>query len=50
MQASENGIDQLLSVFVVNHELKKLNARRRTPKTTKSKTSGVDDDCDDDAD
>lgn len=50
MQASENDIDRLLCVFVVNHEIKKLNARRRTLKSTKSKNSGVDDDCDDDAD
>jgi hypothetical protein len=48
MQASDDEIDRLLCVFVVNHELKKLNARKRTPKTNKSKASAVDDDCDDD--
>lgn len=50
MQSSEDDIDRLLCVFVVNHEAKKLNARRRTLKSSKTKTSGVDDNCDDDVD
>ncbi len=49
MQASDNEVNRLLCVFVVNHEIKKLTARRRAPKSTKTKASGVDDDCDDDA-
>jgi hypothetical protein len=48
LQGSQNEIDRRLCVFVVNHELKKLNARRRAPKS--SKTKGMDDDCDDDFD
>jgi hypothetical protein len=37
--------------LVVNHEIKKLQARKRAPKTTKSKKSAhdVDEDCDDEA-
>ncbi|KEY74129.1 hypothetical protein S7711_05378 [Stachybotrys chartarum IBT 7711] len=39
-QASRHEIDQLLCVFVVNHELKKLNARQRVSKPSqKSKNS-----------
>ncbi|KAG9249526.1 uncharacterized protein F5Z01DRAFT_631548 [Emericellopsis atlantica] len=46
LQSSQNEIDQRLCVFVVNHELKKLNARKRAPKSSRSK--GAEDDCDDD--
>jgi hypothetical protein len=48
LQTSQNEIDRRLCVFVVNHELKKLNARRRAPKSSKAK--GTYDDCDDDCD
>jgi len=50
MQSSDIDIDRLLCVFVVNHELKKLNARKRTTKSSKSSSSArADDDCDEDA-
>lgn len=50
LQASENDVDRLLCVFVVNHELKKLNARKRNTKTSRSGGSArVNDECDDDA-
>ncbi|KAF4123408.1 hypothetical protein GMORB2_6109 [Geosmithia morbida] len=50
IQSSDNEVDRLLCVFVVNHELKKLNARKRTSKpSSKSKSSArdEDDDCGD---
>ena len=52
LQNSDTEVDRLLCVFVVNHELKKLNARKRTSKTSKSKSSkrGAEDYCDDDGD
>ncbi|ATY64906.1 hypothetical protein A9K55_005275 [Cordyceps militaris] len=50
VQGSSNEIDKLLASLVVNHELKKLNARRRNPKSSKSKGSRHDDECDDDDD
>ncbi|KYK58617.1 hypothetical protein DCS_05634 [Drechmeria coniospora] len=51
LQASENDGDCLLCVLVVNHELKKLSARRRPSKaSTKSKDSGKVGDCNDDDD
>jgi hypothetical protein len=46
LQSSKSEIDQLLCVLVVNHELKKMNARKRTPKAKSSKHA--DDDCEDD--
>jgi hypothetical protein len=51
-QSSSREIDRLLCVFVINHEMKKLSARKRTSKTSsRSKThvrTGEDDDeCDD---
>ncbi|KAM3465776.1 hypothetical protein MY5147_008416 [Beauveria neobassiana] len=49
VQGSSNEIDKLLAALVVNHELKKLNARRRNPKSSSSKSKGSrHDDCDDD--
>lgn len=48
VQGSSHEIDKLLAALVVNHELKKLNARRRNPKSSKSKGSRHDDECDDD--
>ncbi|RFU73489.1 hypothetical protein TARUN_8774 [Trichoderma arundinaceum] len=48
LQSSNSEIDQLLCVFVVNHELKKMNARKR-PSKAKSSKHAVEDDCDDDA-
>lgn len=47
VQGSSHEIDKLLAVLVVNHELKKLNARRRNPKSSKSRGKH-DDECDDD--
>ena len=48
LQASKSRTDARLCVFVVNHELKKLNARKRKPKTSsKSRGSLSDDECDD---
>lgn len=48
LQSSKTDVDQLLCVFVVNHELKKLNARKRTNKaSSRSKAGHDDDDCDD---
>ncbi|KAK7420471.1 hypothetical protein QQZ08_010387 [Neonectria magnoliae] len=47
IQQSRGEIDRMMCVLVVNHELKKLSARRRVPKgSTKSKSShdGYDDD------
>ncbi|CAM1506803.1 Fc.00g064440.m01.CDS01 [Cosmosporella sp. VM-42] len=49
VQKSKNDIDGMLCVFVVNHELKKLNTRRRSSKSS-SRAKGGDDDCDEDAD
>lgn len=53
IQASQNDMDRLLCVFIVNHELKKMNARKRIPKATASKAKGslatIEDDCDDEA-
>lgn len=46
LQSSKGEIDQLLCVLVVNHELKKMNARKRAPKAKSSKHA--DDDCEDD--
>lgn len=48
LQASEKEVDHLLCIFVVNHEIKKLNARKRVSKP-KSKTLAPngDGDCDD---
>ncbi|POR31777.1 Uncharacterized protein TPAR_08018 [Tolypocladium paradoxum] len=50
LQSSKNDSDCLLCVLVVNHELKKLNARKRAAKggskSKGSKNSGADD-CDD---
>ncbi|KAK1241473.1 hypothetical protein MKX08_001447 [Trichoderma sp. CBMAI-0020] len=46
LQSSKSEIDQLLCVLVVNHELKKMNARKRAPKAKSSKHA--DDDCEDD--
>jgi hypothetical protein len=48
LQSSKSEIDQLLCVFVVNHELKKMNARKR-PSKAKSSKHAIEDDCDDDA-
>ncbi|UKZ79596.1 hypothetical protein TrVFT333_007354 [Trichoderma virens FT-333] len=48
LQSSKSEIDQLLCVFVVNHELKKMNARKR-PSKAKGSKHAVEDDCDDDA-
>lgn len=50
VQASTHEIDRLLASLVVNHELKKLNARKRNTKSSKSKGSRHDDDdeCEDD--
>ncbi|KAL7925117.1 hypothetical protein ACQKWADRAFT_285099 [Trichoderma austrokoningii] len=45
LQSSKGEIDQLLCVLVVNHELKKMNARKRAPKAKTSKTA--EDDCED---
>lgn len=45
LQASEEEIDHLLCIFVVNHEIKKLNSRKRAPKA-KSQTSRHDGDGD----
>lgn len=52
LQSSEHEVDRMLCVFVINHELKKLNARKRASKSSKSKGHGhdADDDCDYDAD
>ena len=52
LQESDKEIDQRLCIFVVNHEIKKLNARKRAPKSSKTKTSAPngDDDCEDDVD
>ncbi|OAA73839.1 hypothetical protein ISF_00740 [Cordyceps fumosorosea ARSEF 2679] len=47
VQGSSHEVDKLLAALVVNHELKKLNARRRNTKSSKSKGSQHDD-CDDD--
>lgn len=41
----------MLCVLIVNHELKKLNARRTVPKgstKTRGGTDNMDDGCDDD--
>lgn len=46
LQSSKSEIDQLLCVLVVNHELKKMNARKRTSKAKSSKHA--DDDCEED--
>ncbi|UNI14947.1 hypothetical protein JDV02_001524 [Purpureocillium takamizusanense] len=51
LRSSADDCDALLCVLVVNHELKKLNARKRAPKASgKSRGSrrGGGDDCDDD--
>lgn len=48
VQASSHEIDQLLCSLVINHELKKLNARKRASKSTKKSSRKGDDDCDDD--
>ncbi|OAQ81894.1 hypothetical protein PCL_07144 [Purpureocillium lilacinum] len=51
LRSSADDCDALLCVLVVNHELKKLNARKRAPKGSgKSRSSrrGGADDCDDD--
>ncbi|CAG9938328.1 unnamed protein product [Clonostachys rosea f. rosea IK726] len=46
LQTSELPVDQLLCVFVVNHELKKLNTRSRAIKSSQSKAATLLDDCD----
>ncbi|KAJ6782912.1 hypothetical protein PWT90_10489 [Aphanocladium album] len=48
VQGSSHEIDKLLATLVINHEIKKLNARKRNPKSSKSKGSRHDDECDDD--
>lgn len=48
VQASSHEIDQLLCALVVNHELKKLNARKRASKSTKKGSRKGDDECDED--
>ena len=52
LQESDKEIDRFLCIFVVNHEIKKLNARKRAPKSSKPKASAPigDGDCDDDVD
>ncbi|KAK5990793.1 hypothetical protein PT974_09066 [Cladobotryum mycophilum] len=49
LQSSKNDIDELLCVFVVNHELKKMSARRRIPKASTKSKQPAEDDCEDDA-
>ncbi|KAH7329074.1 hypothetical protein B0I35DRAFT_473712 [Stachybotrys elegans] len=51
IQSSQYEIDQLLCVFVVNHELKKLNARKRAPRPSAKSKGGAgtaEDDCEND--
>ncbi|KAH6997914.1 hypothetical protein BKA56DRAFT_664561 [Ilyonectria sp. MPI-CAGE-AT-0026] len=50
IQQSNGEIDHMLCALVVNHELKKLSARRRTPKgsSSKSRSSHTSDGYDDD--
>ncbi|KAL6869296.1 hypothetical protein ACO1O0_000620 [Amphichorda felina] len=52
LQESDKEIDRFLCIFVVNHEIKKLNARKRAPKSSKPKASAPigDGDCDEDVD
>ncbi|KOS16899.1 hypothetical protein ESCO_004741 [Escovopsis weberi] len=48
LQSSKNETDELLCIFVINHELKKMNARKRTPRAPTLGKKGVDDNCDED--
>ncbi|KAF7562176.1 hypothetical protein G7046_g1963 [Stylonectria norvegica] len=48
-QQPKGEIDGMLCVFIINHELKKLNTRRRLPKSTTKSKGGADNPCDEDA-
>lgn len=48
MQDSTLDVDRLLCILVVNHEIKKMNARQRKPaKKGKSAGNEIEDECSD---
>ncbi|KFH41901.1 hypothetical protein ACRE_073600 [Hapsidospora chrysogenum ATCC 11550] len=47
LQKSDNEVDQLLCILVVNHEVQKLNARKRAPKNSKVNAAAHGGHCED---